>query len=278
MGNVLNSIGFYEDSAYLIANVSNQITIVDRYTFEKKGLIRSGLNNPRYFEAIDGIGFVTNWGDPNDETDDYVAVLDVSTKTLIANIPVDFGPEKMIALGGKLYVAHKGGYGYNNVISVIDTDTYEVESEIQVGDVPGSMTSDLKGNLWVLCEGIPSWTGNETNGSLLRIRLSSNEVTLNLDFGNHNHPQFLSADMGNLYYNLNGNVYKMRDTDSELPVTEELSGLYFYTMEVHEGMLYGTDAKDYASNGSIEIYNVTEKTYLKSIPTGIIPGGIYFNN
>ncbi len=278
VGNVLNAIGFYEDTAYLIANVSNKITVVDRYTFEKKSVIQNGLNNPRHFDAVDGIGYVTNWGDPLDESDDYVAVIDLSTESIVTNISVAFGPEKVLALGRKLYVAHKGGYGHNNIISVIDADTYQVDEEIEVGDVPASMADDFKGNLWVLCEGIPSWTGNETNGSLVRIRTSSNEVTLNLDFGAQNHPQFLSADTGYLYYNLNGNIYKMRDTDSELPTTEELSGLYFYNMVVNEGMLYGADAKDYASNGSIEMYSIEGNSFVKSISTGIIPGGIYFNN
>lgn len=278
VGNVLNSIGFSENKAYLIANVSNRITVVDRYTFERKNLIQNGLNNPRYFEAVGTIGFVTNWGNPLDNEDDYVAVIDLTTENVITQIPVSFGPEKMIALGRKLYVAHKGGYGHNNIISVIDADAYEVEAEIQVGDVPGSMVDDFKGNLWVLCEGIPVWTGTETNGSLVRINTNTNEITLELDFGAQNHPQFLTGDTGNLYYNLNGNVYKMRDTDSELPTKEALSGLYFYNMIVSEGILYGLDAKDFASVGSLEVYNIANNAFIKTIPAGIIPGGIYFNN
>ena len=277
VGNVLNSIGFYEDKAYLVANVSNKITVVDRYTFERKSLFLSGLNNPRYFEAVNGIGFVTNWGDPFDETDDYVAVIDLSSESVIAKVPVDFGPEKIIALGSKIYIAHKGGYGHNNKVTVIDTNNYVVETEIEVGDVPGSMVADFKGNLWVLCEGVPAWTGNETNGSLLRINSSSNEITLKLDFKTQEHPQFLTGELGEFFYYLNGNIYKMRESDSALPIDEELSGLYFYTMEVIDGTLYGADAKDYASNGSIEVYNLAEKSFVTSIPAGIIPGGIYFN-
>lgn len=277
-GNVLNSIGFYEDSAYLVANVSNKITVVDRFTFEKKGSIQESLNNPRHFAAGNGIGFVSNWGDPYDESDDYISVIDLATETIITTISVSYGPENLLILGNKLYVAHKGGYGHNNIISVIDRDTYQIEEAIVVGDVPGSMASDFKGNLWVLCEGIPAWTGNETNGSLIRIRTSSNEVTLELDFGPQNHPQFLSVDLGQLYYSLNGKVYKMRDTDSALPSTEVLSGVYFYQMKVYEGVLYGADAKDYASNGSIEVYNLIENSFVTSVPAGIIPGGIYFND
>ena len=278
VGNVLNSIGFFEDEAYLIANVSNKIAVVDRYTFEKKGLITSGLVNPRHFAGVDGIGYVTNWGDPFDNEDDYVAVIDLTSESIISNIPVDFGPEKMVVVGTRVYVAHKGGYGHNNVITVIDTLTNSIVEEIQVGDVPGSMIVDNRGKLWVLCEGIPSWTGAETNGSLMRINLGTNQIELELDFATNEHPQFLSGDTGNMYYSLDGNIYTMRDTASELPTSESISGVYFYSMEVRDGILYGADAKDYASNGSIEIYDMLGgNSFVQSIPSGIIPGGIYFN-
>ena len=34
LGNVVQSIGFDENSAYIIANVSHTVTVVNRYTFE----------------------------------------------------------------------------------------------------------------------------------------------------------------------------------------------------------------------------------------------------
>lgn len=277
-GNVLNSIGFYDENAYLVANVSNRITVVDRHTFEKISVIEDGLNNPRFFEAINDVGFVTNWGDPLDNSDDYVAAIDLTSGNIISKISVAFGPEKMLVVGNKLYVAHKGGYGHNNLISVIDPALVEVEEEIEVGDVPGSMLVDIKGDLWVLCEGIPAWTGSETNGSLVRINTNTNQVISELDFGTGNHPQFLASEIGYFYYSLNGNVYKMSDTSLQIPTEALISGVFFYNMEVENGVLYGADAKDFASNGSIEIYNLNDASFMNSIPVGIIPGGIYFNN
>lgn len=278
VGNILNAIGFYNDQAYLIANISNRITIVDKDSFEQIGVIQTGLNNPRYFAAWNGLGFVTNWGNPNDNDDDYIAVFDLNSRELIRSIPVAFGPEKILVVGNEIYVAHKGGYGHHNLISVINPLTYEVEKEIEVGDVPQSLVLDNNQNLWVLCEGIPAWTGNETNGSLVRIDTRNKEIILDLDFGSGNHPQHLSGDAGFLYYNMNGNIYAMRETEIELPTISQISEVYFYNLAVKDGILYGLDPKDYASNGSIEIYDMYDANrFIMTIPTGIIPGGIYFN-
>jgi hypothetical protein len=56
-----------------------------------------------------------------------------------------------------------------------------------------------------------------------------------------------------------------------------LEGVGFYTMEVNNGRLYGTDAGDYASNGTVAIYDLNTEQLIKSLTVGIIPGGIYFN-
>jgi len=137
LGNIVQSIGFTEDKAYVVANNSNTIAVVDRFSFEKETIISTGLNNPRYFIAVNGKGYVTNWGDTADETDDYVAILNLETNSVEVNIPVVLGPEEIIANGSgtKVYVAHQGAFGQNDQVSMIDTDTNEA-STITVGDVP----------------------------------------------------------------------------------------------------------------------------------------------
>ena len=58
---------------------------------------------------------MTNWGDGTVATDDYLAIIDITTNTLNGQtIAVGEGPEKIIANGSTLYVAHKGGFGQNN--------------------------------------------------------------------------------------------------------------------------------------------------------------------
>ena len=277
LGNVVQSIGFTEEYAYIVANVSNTITVVDRYTFEKVATISQGLNNPRYFLYANGKGYVTNWGDPNDITDDYVATIDMATNSVATSIPVDFGPEKIVFEGGNIYVAHQGGYGQNNSVSVIDTATDEVVTIISVADVPNAMQVDSEGNLWVLCGGKPSYTQDETAGALIIIDTASNVVEHTFAFETTEHPRFLVLDASKLYYYLNGAVYAMNISAEVLPTETVLENQSFYTMVAHDGRLYGTDAKDFASNGSMVIYDLGSKENMGAFELGIIPGGIYFN-
>ena len=276
LGNVVQSMGFNDDHAYIVVNNSNKIEVVNRYTFETIATITEGLNNPRYFVSSGSNGYVTNWGDPFDNTDDFVAVIDLSTNTVSTIIPVAFGPEKLIMANNDLYVAHQGGYGQNNILSVIDVSANMLESIIEVGDVPNSMVVS-NNDIWVLCGGNPLFTGNETNGRLVKVETSDNTVVQAFDFLTTKHPTSLSIDGSTLIYNLDGEVFSKEATSSSLPTTRIITGS-FYAMATNDGKLYATDAGDFASNGILRIFDLSTNSEIITIETGIIPGGVYFNN
>ncbi|WP_340155137.1 DUF5074 domain-containing protein [uncultured Winogradskyella sp.] len=277
LGDTAQSITFNDDLAYIVLNASNAIEIVNRYTFESVATINTGLDNPRYIAFANGKGYVTNWGDGGVATDDYVAIIDATTNTISSQtITVEEGPEKILADGNIIYVAHQGGYSQNNIISVINAVTDVVSTTVTVGDVPNSLRLDADGDLWVLTGGTPSWTGSETGGKLSKIDTSDYGVT-SIDFAGTEHPSYLALENGTLYYYLSGSVYKMDTDDTVLPTSAELTGLNFYGMEVKDNVLYGVDAVDYTSNGMILSYSLSSNEVTNFADTGIIPGGIYFN-
>ena len=277
LGNVVQSIGFHEDDAYIIGNVSNTINIVDRGTFESKGLISEGLNNPRFFISVNNKGYVSNWGDPADETDDYIAIINLRDYSISGTIPVDFGPEKMVSNDNTLYVALQGAFGQNNKVVVINTVTDNVESEINVGDVPNDMVLDSNEYLWVMGGGAPSFTGAETAGSLSKVNTETNTVENAFEFEVTEHPSQLNFDDGILYYYLAGAVYELPTVGMTLPVKTMIENVSFYEMVVNDGMLYGTNAKDFSSKGELTVYDLNTMSSVATIEVGIIPGGIYFN-
>lgn len=274
LGNIVQSLGFSGSDAYIVVSNSQKIMIADRYTFEKKDSITSGLENPRYF-ASNGInqGYITDWGDPMDDSDDYVAVVDLRTNTISSVISVPFGPEKIVNYGNKIYVAHQGGYGFNNLISVISGNS--VESTIAVGDIPNSMVI-LGDYLYVLGGGQPDYSGNETAGSLTKIDLATKQVVATDTFGINEHPSALTTDGSHLYYSLNGKIYKTDVSAISLPGNPIIDG-FFYALEARNGLLYATDAGDYASRGKLLVYDLSTNQQIQDIQVGIIPGGIYFN-
>lgn len=48
-------------------------------------------------------------------------------------------------------------------------------------------------------------------------------------------------------------------------------------MTVKDGKLYGTDAKDYASQGDLLIYDIETKELTNTLTVGVVPRGVYFN-
>jgi uncharacterized protein YfkK (UPF0435 family) len=277
LGNVVQSIGFTENEAFIVANVSNKINVVNRYTFEKIASITDGLNNPRYFIEANGKGYVTNWGDTADETDDFVAIINLQNYTVEGTISVILGPEAILAKDNTVYVAHQGAWGQNNKVSVINTTSNELIKTLTVGDVPNSMQLDASGNLWVLASGKPAYTGDETAGVLTKINTVTNEVDNNIQFETTQHPSSLNLDGGILYYRLGDTVFEQSLSATSLNMETVLEGVSFYTMVVNNGRLYGTDAGDYASNGTLTVYNLNTELTIKALTVGIIPGGIYFN-
>ena len=277
LGNVVQSIGFTVDEAFIVANVSNKINVVDRFTFEKIASITDGLNNPRYFIEANGKGYVTNWGDAADETDDFVAIINLQNYTVEGTISVALGPEAILAKDNTVYVAHQGAWGQNNKVSVINTTTNEVIKTLTVGDAPNSMQLDASGNLWVLASGKPAYTEDETAGVLSKINTVTNEVDNNIQFETTQHPSGLNLDGGVLYYHLEDSVFEQSLSSTSLSLEIVLEGVSFYTMVIYNGRLYGTDAGDYASNGTLTVYDLNTKTAIEAITVGIVPGGIYFN-
>jgi len=275
LGSIVQSMSVHNDFAYIVVNNSHKIEVANRYTMKNIATIEGDdINNPRYFVAVGTTGYISNWGKSDDATDDYVAVVDLDTYTVTSKIPVGEGPEEILVDGNKIYVNLQGGYGQNNKVEIIDVSSNTVVSTLEVGDVPNSIVKSSNNIIWVLCGGKPSFTGAETKGQLAKIE--NNEVSL-FEFGATDHPNHLTIDSGQLYYNLNGKVYSMSTTATELPTTEvaELDGFY-YSMKANYGKLYMTDAGNFQSEGSLKIYDLNDNSLKTTIETGIIPGSVVF--
>lgn len=279
IGNTGQSIGFYQNLAFIVLNGSNKIVIANRYSLEKITTITTGLSNPRYIAFANGKAYVTNWGNAGVTTDDYVAVINLLDYSIETNISVVEGPEKIIEENNKLYVADQGGYGFGNAISVIDATTNAVTTTISVGDVPNSLEVE-NGYLYVLCSGKPSWSGTETSGELNKIKLSDNTTTT-MSFTTSEHPSNLRIEDNVLYFTKNASVYKMAINATTLPANSFIDvsaqGVYgIYGFEVENNKIFIADAKDYSSNGAVYIYNVAG-TFINEFEVKVIPSGFYFN-
>lgn len=279
LGDTGQDIGFNGDLAFIVLNVSNKIEIVNRYSMKHVATISAGLSNPRYIAFSNGKGFVTNWGDGGNPSDDYVAVVNLSNYST-TKIAVAEGPERIIADNNKLYVAHQGGYGFGNTISVISATTNVVSNTITVGDVPNSLEMS-NGSLYVICGGKPAYSGAETAGSFVKLNVSNNTVSSTINFPAKMHPSNLDIVNSDVFYTVDSAIFKSTLSATALPTTPLFTttaqGVYgVYSFAVNNNKIYVGDAGDYKSNGKVYIYSSTG-TLEKEYTVGIIPAGFYFN-
>ncbi len=281
LGDTGQDIGFKGDLAYIVMNNSHTIEIVNRYTFAHVATIDEGLDNPRYIAFVNNKAYVTNWGEGFVTTDDFVAVIDLSNNTVTSEIAVAEGPERIIEEDGKLYVSHKGGYGYGNSITVINSSTNAVVTSIPVGDVPNTMEEE-NGKLYVMCEGKPSWAGGETAGSLVVINLSNNTVATTMAFTGSSHPTNLLIEDNKIYFTEGSDIYSMAQNAVTLPAeplfsTEEQGVYGVSAFAVKDGHIYVGDALDFSANGKVYVY-MADGMLHQTFTVGVIPAGFYFND
>lgn len=280
LGDTAQSMAFYNDLAYIVVNGSNKIEVVNKNTFVSVSTIDTGLTNPRYITFANGNGYVTNWGDGGDATDDFVAVIDLTTNTVTSTISVIEGPEQAVVANGKIYISHKGGWGSGASLSVIDaTNTV---TTIVVGEKPDEMVVDTMGNIWVISEGSDiydaSWnvTGH-TAAFLQKINTSTDVVDVSLTFPADEHASTLAYDNGLIYYYSNSRIFKMDETATVLPTTQVIDETLYAGLAVKDGNIYGTKADFTAGTGELVIYD--DSTYMlldtKSLEVG--SSKIYFN-
>lgn len=286
LGDTAQSMAFLDEYAWIVVNVSNKIEVVDRNTFESIATIDAGLVNPRYVTFSNGNAYVTNWGDGGNPDDDYVAVIDVESFEIEENIQVEEGPEKILSSNGMLYIAHQGGYSFNNKVSVINASTNSVEELLTVGNLPSSLAI-ANNSLWVLSAGVPAgdpeWSPDqiETAGSIHQLELNSLEVVNEYQFPNvSDHPANLIVDNGRVFYSLGDMLYSFEVGADALPeeAQYQMEGVGWPTsLEVEGAKVYATSAGDYSSNGFLYVYDLQSGDELVKLEVGLIPGGIYFN-
>jgi len=274
-GVYLQSLAFDNERAFVIVDNQNTVTVVNRYTFEALGNIVDELSAPRYMAISNGVGYITNWGDAFDGSDDFVAVVDLDSYTVTSKISVGLGPERIVAGNGKLYVSHKGAYSNNNIVTVINLAT-NATSEITVKDKPDELYFDNSGDLIVLSEGNTiydaSWNViGQTESAITKINTSNDSVSSELVFPAGQNPSLLAGYSNDLYYSIGNDIFKMNSDDTSLPSTSILTSTaaYLYGMAVDDTNLFLLDA-NFSAQSNLDIYMLSSNTKTTSLkaPTG----------
>lgn len=271
LGNVAQSMTSFGNIGMIVVNNANTLEFVDLQDFSSTGTF-TDLALPSQITVAGNTGkaYLTEW--VSFSGDGRVSVIDIGSRTRTAQIPVGAFPNAIIYHNNRIFVANSNGSEVLEISVAADT----VVRSFAVGDRPTGFVAD--GNkLWVLCAGNPDWSGNETAGQLVLIE--GTQVTAYAFPNATDHPSSLTkhASSGELLYQLDGAVRNVSLDGSSVTITSPVidRSFYYFTAEPGSNLLYGTDARDFSSNGWVYRYE-SNFSLRDSFPVGIAPGYIHF--
>ena len=268
LGDVAQSMGFYNEKAYIVVNTSNKIEIVNRHSFATLGTITDGLALPRYVVALNGKIYVTN------SSNNTVTVYDADTFAKLATIAINKTVEKIVAVNGKIYVMN-ASFGTGSEITVINPATNTVTATLQVGD--GLNSIEAKGNtLYAL-------SGADSASKLVKINTQNDQITGTVTFpATLVNARNMDIDGEVVYFTKGNGVYRMgiNDTtvsDTSIFTVPDNDFSTFYGFAAINGKIYVSDAKGFVNKSAVTIYS-SAGTVLSQKTTGIGTNGFYPNN
>ncbi len=283
LGDLAQSMTIHQGKGYILVNNSQKIEVVNIADFTSVQTI-TGLSGPRHMMPSGTKAYVCDW------FSNEVAVLDLTSGSIIKHIPTGNGPEQSAISGTKLFVANVGGFGMDSTVTVIDMFGDTVLTTLQVGINPNSIVSDKYGKIWVLCGGStgPDFiggTGDDIAGSLWCINPNSYVIEEQYVMNPSDHPLKLQvyATRTMLAYlfgtdGYSGQVVKMSITANG-PNNTPIINKTFYGLAIDETnqYIYGGYSAGFTQNGTMFRYTQSG-ILLDSMEVGIAPNGFVFTD
>lgn len=267
LGDVCQSISYFNEKFYLILNNSHKIEVVNSSNFQSVATI-NGLNSPRYFLAINNQKAYVS-----DIYDNQIAIVDLNSNSISGHIPCSGWTEELLMISGKVFITNP----YRSKIYVVNPISDQITDSISIGYGSNSLKEDKYGKLWVLCG------GNSSNiaGGLYRINPATNAVEQSFEFTSASStPGRLQINGTNdtLYW-LNNGIFRMSIETTVIPNTPFIgsSGMNYYGLGIDPttNEIYVSDAVDYVQKGVIYRYR-SNGSLISTFKAGIIPGEFYF--
>ncbi len=268
LGDVVNNIAFSGDQAYIVANNSSKIQVVNRFRFNKTATITDNINQPRFITFANNYFYVTNskYGEFN-----YVSIYNASNNSFVKKIDFTDTVERIVSAGSKVFVQN-ASFGFGNTITVINSAN-EVEKTISIPHGQITKTISYDNSVYTL-------TNDYTDTYLYQIN-GTGEIIKETKYTGIANGENLSIENNKVVFNSKGNVYVTDLSSTTTPsATFTISPFEdyktIYALEVLNGKIFISNVKDYIEDSQVSVYSLTgnlEKTFT----AGKIAGGFYKN-
>lgn len=277
LGDTGNDLQVHGACLYAVINGSNKVEIMNARN--ALSLAQINIDAPRSiaFDAHEQ-AYVSSFVSPAaDAPRGQVVRFDLTTYEITGRCLVGMGPEEMVVIGDSLYVANScdpiNYTNFENSISIIDLNTFEVVGSIEVAPNLRHLRVDADGNLWVNSQG----NYGDIGYNLHRVRRVADSWKVdNLNIACEN---FTIAKAG--IFGFSPSWQPEISYFHVDPSTLNVSTWNFQEQEniktpstmifMPDSTFYITDAKNYVSSGVLRAYD--KKGQLKAqYTTGDIPG------
>lgn len=270
LGDVLQSVAFNGDKAYLLLNNSNKIQVVNRYTFKSTGTITEQIDQPRYVAVTTNNVYVTN---DKYQGAKYVSIYKSSDLSFVKKITFTDAVERIVEAGGNIFVQN-ASFGFGNKITYINTSNNEIQSVITLPNGNINRTISYNGNVYVIASGT-------TDSYIYQISNTGN-ITKTTTLTGIANATNLQIDGGKYFFSSANKVYSMVMTSTTTPTTPiftAVDGGQYYTLygfSVVDGKIFTSDVKNFTEDSEITVYT-TSGSKIKSFTTGKGSNGVYLN-
>ena len=287
LGDQAQSMTLHDGKGFIVVQNSAKIEVVDQDDLTIIETIQKGVVSPRYFVGLSpSKGYVSDWG--RDGVTGTVKVIDLVKYEVTKIISTGQGTSRLLLNGTLLYAVNTGGFGRDNTVKVIDTNTDEVTNTITISDNPNSIQRDKEGNFWIATGGHTQFdptTFDEimeesTPGAIIKLDETGAEL-LRLSYGKvgvSNKPTNLTINRAGdqLYYLYAGAVYALSITSTSLPTSVFIDkSFHGLAIDPIDDTIIGCEAPSFSSSGNILIYNASGDL-LSTHKVGIGPNSCTF--
>ena len=277
IGSLVQSVYLHDGIGYLLCNDANKIEFIDQENFKFLANPVDEVNVPRYMTVVGNKGYITCWG-PYDAnyalSESYIAVMDLGTRAIVDTLESGSGPEGIIAVDNKLYVANS----FETSVSIIDLEDNST-IKINFDAAPVHFAPDVKGNIWVSLSA--GWQYPADKAGIQAISIASQEKGTFVPIANV-HGAISADSSGENLYVLTAESYPQTGTTvlayntltKSLAANPIISGNNFYGLgyNLTTDKIYVADNLAFAGNGKIMVYD-NEGILLDEQVSGIGPNG-----
>jgi len=273
VGDVLQSIDFHDDKAYLVVNNSGKISQVNKKTFLKTGAIL-GLSAPTEIDIEDGKGYIGSL------YSQHILVADMSNLTITDSLYVGEQSNRIFEDDNRLWILSQSDYQGRTKDHIYYINLFDSSLDsIKVGSNPLDWAYNDNDQLFVYCQGVESGDGP----AIYSIGTGALAVDQKIDV---NAPRgFYSKIVYDEYQNrilirLADGIYTFKPgdqnvSDSPLVSLGDVKNMYGLGVSPENGDIYVGDARDFSSAGMVYIYTGDGQPQ-SSLQVGVGPNHFYF--